>query len=91
MSWRTVRDAIGDLPDALGTEIRNEPPPFDLHFGRTPTPLSLKRYKTIPKEGMNRFDLQRLAPELTPECWIRKPKAVRTYSAVCGGIDLHSP
>lgn len=79
MSWRTVRDAIGDLPDALGTEIRNEPPPFDLHFGRTPTPLSLKRYKTIPKEGMNRFDLQRLAPELTPECWIRKTK---------GGTDL---
>ncbi len=77
--WRTVRDAIGDLPKPVGTEIRDEPPPLDLHFGRTPTPLSLKRYKTIPKEGMNRFNLQRLAPDLTPACWIRKTQ---------GGTDL---
>ncbi|HAK88166.1 MAG: DNA (cytosine-5-)-methyltransferase [Nitrospirae bacterium GWC2_46_6] len=77
--WRTIRDAIGDLPKPVGTEIRDEPPPLDLHFGRTPTPLSLKRYKTISKEGMNRFDLQRLAPELTPACWIRKTQ---------GGTDL---
>lgn len=77
--WQTVHDAIGDLPKPVGTEIRNEPPPLDLHFGRTPTPLSLKRYKTIPKEGMNRFDLQRRAPELTPACWIRKTQ---------GGTDL---
>jgi DNA (cytosine-5)-methyltransferase 1 len=28
---------------------------------------------------MNRFDLQRIAPELTPECWIRKKS---------GGTDL---
>jgi DNA (cytosine-5)-methyltransferase 1 len=28
---------------------------------------------------MNRFDLQRLAPELTPDCWIRKTS---------GGTDL---
>jgi DNA (cytosine-5)-methyltransferase 1 len=53
--------------------------PLDLHFGRTPTALSLKRYRTIPKEGMNRFDLQRRAPELTPKCWIRKES---------GGTDL---
>jgi DNA (cytosine-5)-methyltransferase 1 len=77
--WQTVRDAIGDLPEPVGTEIRDVPPPLDLHFGRTPTPLSLKRYKTIPQEGMNRFDLQRLAPELTPACWIRKTQ---------GGTDL---
>ena len=78
-SWRTVRDAIGDLPPPRGVEIRSEPPPLDLHFGRTPTPMSLKRYRTIPKEGMNRFDLQKRAPELTPACWIRKQK---------GGTDL---
>ncbi|MBN1981659.1 MAG: DNA cytosine methyltransferase [Chitinivibrionales bacterium] len=78
-SWRTVRDAIGDLPAPVGTEIRDVLPPLDLHFGRTPTALSLKRYKTICKEGMNRFDLQRLAPEITPACWIRKTK---------GGTDL---
>jgi DNA (cytosine-5)-methyltransferase 1 len=78
-SWRTVRDAIGDLPTPVGTEITDNPPPLDLHFGRTPTPMSLKRYKSIPKEGMNRFDLQRRVPELTPPCWIRKTK---------GGTDL---
>jgi DNA (cytosine-5)-methyltransferase 1 len=77
--WRTVRDAIADLPPPVGTEIRQAPPPLDLHFGRSPTPLSLKRYQAIPKEGMNRFDLQRQAPELTPQCWIRKQS---------GGTDL---
>jgi DNA (cytosine-5)-methyltransferase 1 len=77
--WRTVRDAIGDLPPPEGTEIRDEPPPLDLHFGRSPTPMSMKRYRAIPKEGMNRFDLQERAPELTPACWIRKTE---------GGTDL---
>lgn len=77
--WRTVRDAIADLPPPAGTEIRDEPPPLDIHFGRSPTPLSLKRYKAIPKEGMNRFDLQKRASELTPKCWIRKTS---------GGTDL---
>lgn len=78
-TWRTVRDAIADLDLPVGTEIRNEAPPYDLHFGRNPTPKSIARYKAIPNEGMNRFDLQRLAPELTPDCWIRKTS---------GGTDL---
>jgi DNA (cytosine-5)-methyltransferase 1 len=77
--WRTVRDAISDLPPPFGTEIREEPPPLDLHFGRTPTPVSLARYRAIPEEGMNRFDLQKAVPELTPGCWVRK---------VSGGTDL---
>lgn len=77
--WRTVRDAIGDLPAPVGTEIRHALPPLDLHFGRNPTELSKKRYRAIPNEGMNRFDLQRIAPELTPKCWIRKET---------GGTDL---
>jgi len=77
--WRTVRDAIADLDEPEGTELRSLEPPYDLHFGRTPTELSKKRYRAIPKEGMNRFDLQRLAPELTPACWIRKTE---------GGTDL---
>lgn len=77
--WMTVRDAIEDLPPPEGTEIRSDPSPFDLHFGRNPTELSRKRYKAIPSEGMNRFDLQRIAPELTPDCWIRKKS---------GGTDL---
>lgn len=72
-------DSIGDLPPPVGTELRDALPPLDLHFGRTPTPKSLKRYKAIPKEGMNRFDLQKRVPELTPLCWIRKKS---------GGTDL---
>ena len=77
--WKTVRDGIENLPPPEGTEIRTVPPPLDLHFGRNPTELSRKRYRAIPKEGMNRFDLQRIAPELTPKCWIRKKT---------GGTDL---
>ena len=77
--WRDVRDAIGDLKPPVGTEIRAVESPYNLHFGRTPTALSLQRYQTIPDEGMNRFDLQRLAPEITPACWIRKQS---------GGTDL---
>jgi DNA (cytosine-5)-methyltransferase 1 len=79
MQWRTVRDAIADLPPPEGTEIRDVAPPLDLHFGRNPTELSRKRYRAIPEEGMNRFDLQKIAPELTPKCWIRKKT---------GGTDL---
>lgn len=77
--WRTVRDAIADLPPPIGTEVRREAPPLDLHFGRTPTATSQARYRAIPKEGMNRIDLLRNAPELTPDCWVRKKN---------GGTDL---
>ena len=77
--WRTVRDAVGNLPPPIGTEIRKVLPPLDLHFGRNPTDLSKKRYRAIPEEGMNRFDLQRQTPELTPPCWIKKKT---------GGTDL---
>lgn len=77
--WNTVRDAIADLPAPKGTEIRETDSLLDLHFGRTPTDISLRRYRAIPKEGMNRFDLLRNAPELTPQCWIRKES---------GGTDL---
>ncbi len=77
--WNTVRSSISDLKPPKGTEVRDVDPPYDLHFGRTPTEISLKRYLTIPKEGMNRFDLQRLAADITPACWIRKTS---------GGTDL---
>jgi len=76
--WLTVQKAIGDLPEPIGTEIRKCNPPLDLHFGRNPTPMSLERYKIIPPGG-NRFDLQRNAPHITPQCWIRKKS---------GGTDL---
>jgi len=76
--WRTVRDAIGDLPEPEGTEIRDEEPPLDLHFGRNPTKTSRERYEAVPPGG-NRFDLQKNAPELLPECWRKKTS---------GGTDL---
>jgi DNA (cytosine-5)-methyltransferase 1 len=76
--WLTVKDAIGNLRDPVGTEIRNAKAPLDLHFGRNPTDLSRKRYKLVPPGG-NRFDLQRAAPKLTPKCWIKKTS---------GGTDL---
>lgn len=76
--WRTVRDAIGDLPEPVGIGFRDEPFPLDMHFGRTPTDKSLRRYRAVPPGG-NRFDLQRNAPEITPDCWIRKTS---------GGTDL---
>jgi len=79
LPYKTVRDVIEDLPKPQGTEIRDGATPLDLHFGRNPTELSKKRYRAIPEEGMNRFDLQERALELTPACWIRKKS---------GGTDL---
>lgn len=76
--WLTVREAIGDLPEPIGTEVQDIDPPFDIHFGRNPTEISRQRYKFVPPGG-NRFDLQRLAPHLTPQCWIKKTS---------GGTDL---
>ncbi len=78
-AWLTVRDAIEDLPPPVGTDMQAVAPPLNLHFGRQPTPLSIRRYQAIPMEGMNRFDLQRVAPEITPPCWIKKTQ---------GGTDL---
>ena len=78
--WRTVRDVISDLPTPVGTEIREDATEsLRLHFGRNPTKKSIARYKAIPEEGMNRFDLQKNAPEITPQCWINKTS---------GGTDL---
>lgn len=76
----TVREAFAGIPlRPVRTDIRSLPARgADLHIGRNPTAVSLQRYRLIPPGG-NRFDLQRLAPELTPACWIRKTK---------GGTDL---
>lgn len=76
--WRTVKDAIADLLPPVGTELRSIKAPHDLHFGRQPTAKSLARYRAVPPGG-NRFDLQRNAPSITPDCWIRKKS---------GGTDL---
>jgi len=75
-TWRTVRDAIGDLPPKPSGE--------NWHVGRNPTEKSLRRYKSIPPGG-NRFDL----PEnLMPDCWKRK----KTGSTdVFGRIEWDKP
>ena len=80
LPWETVGRAIEDLPAPEGIDIRvgTVLPPLDLHFGRTPTPKSLARYRCV-QEGGNRFDLQKKRPDLTPNCWIRKKS---------GGTDL---
>ena len=70
---RTVRDAIGDLPPNPTTDQPVMRDGFqDLHIRRNPRPSSLERYRAIP-EGGNRFDLQRVRPDLTPDCWANKP------------------
>lgn len=48
LPWRTLRDAVGDLEPPYGTGIRKVPPPYNLHFHRSPTAISIARYKAIP-------------------------------------------
>jgi len=60
--WKTVQEAIGDLPF--------EPTGENWHIGRNPTEKSKRRYACIPPGG-NRWDLPL---ELMPECWKRKTK-----------------
>lgn len=50
-----------------------EPSGECLHWGREPTSVSLERYRAVP-EGGNRFDLMRERPDITPRCWLEKPK-----------------
>ncbi|GGZ16696.1 DNA cytosine methyltransferase [Novosphingobium colocasiae] len=75
--WVTVREVIGDLPEPVEIEIQGEAP-LNLHIRRTPTEKSMARYRAVPPGG-NRFDLLRNAPEITPDCWVRKTS---------GGTDL---
>lgn len=72
--YRTVHDAIGDLPaDTDGLDVSfSRAGEQHLHFGRRPRDTSLARYRAIP-EGGNRFDLARNRPDLLPRCWAEKP------------------
>jgi DNA (cytosine-5)-methyltransferase 1 len=63
--WRTFRDAVDGLP------LR--PDEANWHRTRNPRPTSVERYRTIPGEGENRFDLAARRPDITPACWLRKP------------------
>jgi DNA (cytosine-5)-methyltransferase 1 len=63
-TWRTVRDALGDLP--------RKPSDADWHNARNPRTVSIERYETIPAEGEGRFELAERRPDITPACWLRK-------------------
>jgi DNA (cytosine-5)-methyltransferase 1 len=65
-AWRTVKDAINDLP--------KQPTNKEWHNARNPHPISVERYKTIPSEGEGRFELAKRRPDITPACWLRKKK-----------------
>ena len=39
---------------------------------RNPRPVSIERYRTIPREGEGRFELAARRPDITPACWLRK-------------------
>lgn len=80
--WETVRSRIGGLPEwpatttlpdttteLFGRPIGGEFKWLDLHFGRSPRALSLRRYDTVPPGG-GRFDVP---TELLPACWRDKP------------------
>jgi DNA (cytosine-5)-methyltransferase 1 len=62
--WRTFRDAVKGLP--------RQPDGRRWHRARNPRPVSLERYRTIPREGEGRFDLAERRPDITPPCWLRK-------------------
>jgi DNA (cytosine-5)-methyltransferase 1 len=61
-AWKTVRDAIADLPPI--------PDQQNWHISRNPTELSRRRYRYIPPGG-NRWNLPL---DLMPDCWKRKTK-----------------
>ncbi|MEV4321281.1 DNA cytosine methyltransferase [Microbispora rosea] len=86
--YRTVRDAIGDLPARpTGIELNYLAEHQDLHLGRSVTPKSLERYRAIPAGG-NRFDLRRNRPDLEPRCWKNKPTGT---SDVMGRLHWDRP
>ncbi len=69
----TVKQAFEGVPSRTrGTEPVTGEREQHLHFGRRPRPVSLERYRTIPPGG-NRFDLMERRPDITPDCWLRKP------------------
>jgi DNA (cytosine-5)-methyltransferase 1 len=68
--WRTFRDAVRGLP--------RKPTGKGWHVGRNPRPSSIVRYRHVPRDGGNRFQMQASLDaaglgELVPQCWRNKP------------------
>jgi DNA (cytosine-5)-methyltransferase 1 len=68
--WVTFRDAVEGLP--------LQPDGRDWHRARNPRPESVRRYKAVPRDGGDRFAMQRNLDraglgDLVPNCWRNKP------------------
>jgi DNA (cytosine-5)-methyltransferase 1 len=68
--WVTFRDAVEGLP--LAPDGRR------WHRARNPRPESVRRYKAVPRDGGDRFAMQRNLDRagldhLVPRCWRNKP------------------
>lgn len=68
--WVTFRTAVEGLP--------LKPDGKAWHRARNPRPFSVRRYKAVPRDGGNRFQMQKNLDraglgELVPRCWREKP------------------
>lgn len=68
--WVTFRAAVEGLP--------RRPNGKSWHRPRNPRPFSVRRYKAVPRDGGNRFQMQRNLDKaglghLVPRCWREKP------------------
>ncbi len=68
--WRTFRDAVRGLP--------MNPSGHGWHNPRNPRPESLRRYRAVPRDGGDRFQMQKNLDRaglghLVPKCWRNKP------------------
>lgn len=72
--WRTVRDAIGDLPRI--------PNAWNRHDARQVSELSLQRYHYIPTQG----SWKDIPDHLLPECWRNKDLSTGGSSDMMGRL-----
>jgi DNA (cytosine-5)-methyltransferase 1 len=68
--WRTFREAVDGLPVTVDGRAWHRP--------RNPRPSSVRRYKAVPRDGGDRFAMQRNLDraglgDLVPRCWRNKP------------------
>jgi DNA (cytosine-5)-methyltransferase 1 len=68
--WKTFREAVRGLPD--------RPNGINWHSPRSPHADSIIRYRAVPKDGGNRFQMQDALDaqglgHLVPRCWRNKP------------------
>jgi DNA (cytosine-5)-methyltransferase 1 len=68
--WVSFRAAVEGLP--------RTPDGKSWHRARNPRPFSVRRYKAVPRDGGNRFQMQKNLDraglgELVPRCWREKP------------------